>query len=113
MTTPRITERHRVIAGVIWLDHAPIATVETVRNASDPDGVWITLRPGRDYRVVDAEGGQLYVAALVGTLVEVTYTITQATAGAVNADGGAHQRPHGRYGRGIDQYPGVSAERAP
>lgn len=69
-----ITERHRVIAGVIWLDHAPVASVETVRCAADPEGVWILLRPGRDYRIVDADGGQLSASALVGTLVEVVYT---------------------------------------
>jgi hypothetical protein len=74
-----IVERHHVIAGVLWLEHTPVRSVEQVRCASDPEGIWITLRPGRDYGILDAESGHLYVAALVGTLVEVTYTLEQGS----------------------------------
>jgi hypothetical protein len=70
-----VTEQHYVLVGVIWLNEAPIRTVEYVRCATDPEGVWIVLRPGRDYSIIDAEHGQLYVSALVGTLIEVTYTV--------------------------------------
>ena len=90
MNAPRaITERHYVLSGVIWLNRAPIGSVDTVRVAADPEAVWITLHPGRDYGIVDAEGGQVYVSALVGTLVEIAYTAgleTQAP-GTANARG--------------------------
>ena len=76
----QITERHRVLAGVIWLDHTPIASVDRVRVAADPEAIWITLAPGRDYGVINAEAGHIYVSALVGTLVEVTYTVGADTA---------------------------------
>lgn len=85
-----ITERHDVIAGTIWLDQMPIRSIEHVRCAVDPEGVWITLRPGRDYGIVDAEHGQLYVSALVGTLVEVTYTMQDRTTTAVSQMGLGH-----------------------
>src|SRR5262245_27978970 len=116
-----IVERHRVIAGVVWLDHAPIRSIAAVRMASDPEAVWITLRPIRDYGIVDAEGGSIYVSALVGTLVEVTYTHEdgpgtgarpgepRALVAVVSSHQGAHQRPHGEYGRGSDQYRPISA----
>jgi hypothetical protein len=81
MTDTMIVERHHVIAGVIWLHAAPIRSVEHVWCAADPEATWITMCPERDYQIVDAEGGQLYVTALVGTLVEVAYTIEEGRAG--------------------------------
>ena len=85
--TVQITEQHYVLAPVIWLEHAPIRSVDNVRVAADPEAVWITLRPGRDYSITDAEGGQVYVSELIGTLVEITYTVETQAPGAVNARG--------------------------
>ena len=70
-----IVERHHILAGVVWLDQTPVASVESVHCAADPGGVWIVLRPGRDYGLIDRASGHLYVSALVGTLIEVAYTI--------------------------------------
>lgn len=75
---PVIVERHHVLAGVVWLNEGPVRTIERVRCAVDPEAVWFTLRPGRDYQIIDAEGGQIYVSALIGTLIEVTYTTDRA-----------------------------------
>ena len=116
-----VIERHRVIAGVIWLNQAPVETVETVRCAADPEAIWITLRPGRDYRIVDAEHGQLYVSALVGTLVEVVYTVGPGTArprdtrawGRCERPQVAHHSRTGGANRGTFQYPYVPARCAP
>jgi hypothetical protein len=118
-----ITEQHHVIAGVIWLHHAPVRTVEHVRCAADPEAVWITLRPGRDYQIIDAESGQLYVSALVGTLVEVTYTIEQGpgtarprghqtTVGVASAYRGEHRHPL-VTGGGNDNVPDAASRRRP
>lgn len=102
---PVTVEVHHVLAGVVWLNHAPVLSVEHVRCAVDPEAVWITLRPGRDYGIVDAEGGQIYVSALIGTLVEIEYAIKegpdmavrprwqQALMVAENDHQGAHRQP--------------------
>lgn len=68
-----VTEWHHVIAGGISLG-SPVVSVQRVRATDDPEDAWSTLRANGGYDVLDAERGQLYVAAPVGALVEVTYT---------------------------------------
>lgn len=68
-----IVEQHRILAGVVWLDH-PVASIKSVWCAADPEGIWVLLRPGRDYGLIDRASGHLYVSALAGTLIEVEYT---------------------------------------
>lgn len=72
-----IVEQHRVLAGVVWLDHPPVDAITAVWCAVNPDGIWVLLRPGRDYGLIDRASGHLYVSALVGTLIEIEYTTAE------------------------------------